>query len=249
MEPIFFDVECDAEYQVFLIAIRDYESTQQFVCDPKLAAIAAEHGLEVSDTVAVCRKLLALSDEKRRPIACYSSHDATVLATLCSESVTYSDMHKLAKKWIKQYHYDKYKAHPNFNRGMRRCGRAIARWKFISIAGFLDIQPPRGYAPERTLSRIRDVLSGLTRTDGRYVDLTPVQKNKCHGLIKHNRFDVEGLQRLFHRICSDLPNAEFQKLLRQSERMVKPAIMTSSTSQLSDGNRPIQLSVTSGATA
>jgi len=106
----------------------------------------------------------------------------------------------LAKRWINKAHYQAYQTPPAFNRGIRSRGRAVDRWAFVSLASWIEITPPFGYAPRKILKRLRDVISGLNRTHGRYNDLTPVQKRKFKYVVRHNQFDVEGLQSLYRHI-------------------------------------------------
>src|SRR5690349_16191856 len=106
-EPIFFDFETDTGGRVYLLAVRIDDRTIQYACDPELVSIGKQHALKITDPETACEKLLSLKDKKGRWLACYSSHDGTVLrAVIPTLSDTYLDMHKLAKSWINQYHYD-----------------------------------------------------------------------------------------------------------------------------------------------
>jgi hypothetical protein len=83
-------------------------------------------------------------------------------------------------------------------------------------------------------TRLRDVISGLRRTGGRYEDLTPVQKRKWRYLVRHNQFDVEGLQSLYRYVQTDL-GLKFEKLFRQSERTLDAAAEAARTQPYEEG--------------
>ena len=230
MEPIFFDFETDTdeERKVYLLAFRVDDKTYQYVCDPKLEAASNKSGLELTGPEAACETLLSLKNGLKRPIACYTHHDATVLRQLFPAlKFEYLDMHKVAKRWINTRHLPEYQANAAYNRGIRVRGGAVDRWAFLSIATWAGIQPPSMYGRGKTLSRLRAVKSGLRRTDGRYEGLTPTQQRKWGWAVQHNQFDVEGLQELYRRIQSELQNSELKALIKQSMRSLPVAAMAS----------------------
>ena len=134
----------------------------------------------------------------------------------------------------RKFHYQAYQATPTFNRGIRTRGRAVERWAFVNVASWVGITPPFGYAPGNTLKRIRDVISGLRRTRGRYSDLTPVQKRKAKYGVRHNQFDVEGLQSLYRYVQTDV-GLKFEKLFRRSERTLDAAAEAARTQPYEEG--------------
>jgi hypothetical protein len=167
MEPIFFDFESDRERKIYFLAFQMDDYTVQYVCEKTLGSIAIKNALKVADAETACAELLALREKNRRPIACYSSHDATVLGgTKPNTNLTYFNMRRLAKSRINKNHYKEYRREPVFNRGIRARGRAVDRWAFVSIATWAGINPPPMYARGETLERIRAVISGLKRTRG-----------------------------------------------------------------------------------
>ena len=64
--------------------------------------------------------------------------------------------------------------------------------------------------------------------------LTPVQKRKWRYLVRHNQFDVEGLQSLYRYVQTDL-GLKFEKLFRQSERTLDAAAEAARTQPYEEG--------------
>ena len=191
--PIFIDFEGNLRNEQFLLGIGIDSQVKQVILDKRLNPLLDKksYKLTYSPLIETCEQLLKTCRERAVPLAGFTTHDLKVLQSTVGGSidVEYINLHQQVKKWINKNYYKSFRKFKN-----------PPVWDLENICSWMGHSPPKGYGKGVTTKRINDVIIGLDKKGNDYSRLTATQKRKATNLLKHNKFDVEGVIYIFNRI-------------------------------------------------
>lgn len=209
---IYIDYESNKAGNIYLLGYQRQDNFQQKIMDTRLQGLASFHKLEMIDPIQGTYDLLNIAVETNSIIVAYSEAERHIFHQIQGHSkadkfkeVPYLNLHKAAKRWIKNHHSAKFKALPPFKITANAYqAKALIR-ALCSVMRLTDFHAPFDYAPGKTTKRFDTVANALVRKEHDYSRLTPVQKQNATKGLKHNKFDVEALPVLFNTIYSENP--------------------------------------------
>ncbi len=197
---LFLDFETLKNGHLFLASTRMGKITQTFALCPLLDPLVRRFDLDISTPDEFVANLLRMHAREDISIAGYSEHEATIIKNISGNYPSrFLNVRTLAKRWVNRWHKEAFKSLPSYSKGIKKFGKPTERWSFKTIAKFAGITIPPLYAAGKTTARYKAIVAGLS-AKGSFRLLTPTQKRKAGHLIKHNIFDVEGLEALVERI-------------------------------------------------
>ena len=185
-----------------------------WVVDNKLAGITqnenykTNYGLKFLTLHDVMNHIFDEIDKKNGLIVAYSTAEKEIIKKMELDrdlkKVNYLNLLKAAKVWKNKYHRNEFENLKPLRQNVNPFIGRTMRHSLASLMRLVDteFQAPIDYAPGKTTSRINSVIRGLhnNRNNGSYYDLTAVNKAKATKLLKHNEFDVKGMEILMDEI-------------------------------------------------
>ena len=190
---IYIDFEGFMKDSPSLIGIAcEYEFTQFVLSEPLYPAGEAK-GLKGASLERVAQGLVARSNDEDRLIVGYSQLERNLLQEYGQVDVQqrYRDARMIGRRWI--------------NRVRRG---EVVEWGLMDLLQFMGYEVPTHLAKGLVTKRLRGVLQGLEVNDGRYEELTPVQKAKWTKLLRYNRVDCLATRDLMLRAASEISVSE-----------------------------------------
>ncbi len=185
------------------------DGVKQVILTERLRGLAEFHGVEVQTPEKFVRDLLELARNTCSSIAAYSTAEKEILRQVIPlqnsvyEGVSYLNIRAAASKWINRFRKQEFDNLPPLVKGASDCDKRTHRKSLASVCRLIDFESPKDYAIGKTTMRFDTVISALKLRGGEYGRMTRVQKAKATKAVKHNRFDVEAIIRLFEAIRRD----------------------------------------------
>lgn len=194
---VYLDFEADLKGTFFLATYRWAGQSRQFCLDARLTPAAEAHGLSIFTPLAFAEHIRSLCTEHDARVAAWSMAEQNTLEGLLGKTAPPTlNLLRQAKSWLWMSGRSAEFLPTDAFRRRRSFRQKQETWRLTRFSAWaLNEAPPHGYAVGKVTSRIRDVLKGLERAGG-WAGLTPVQKRKWSGVLGHNRWDTEVLERV-----------------------------------------------------
>ncbi|MFP6769473.1 MAG: hypothetical protein VB859_14960 [Planctomycetaceae bacterium] len=209
---IFLDFESFKNGDPLLAGVRIDGHFKQVVLDQRLALAAFDKNLEVVEPTEWALSLVERAIEDDRLVVGFSKTELEGLAELGAElpAHRYVNARKIAKPWRRKFRPVEHKQVARNRRKFAKSKSSRQQSRLHSKEGnrlidytvLVGIVPPHMYAHRRVTKRLRSVLQQLDR-HGDYSRLTRTAKANWTNVLEHNRFDVEGLAGMLHRMIGD----------------------------------------------
>ena len=207
--PIFADFESNEKDELFLLSLRYDGLTTTHILDERLAPLAdsklsEDFNLVVSTPKQAVYQLVELCRNRDCPLAAYSQTELDIFKNSFGiEISSYLDIRKLAKKWVNKYHKREFEQLDTYKPKSKDRQVKSATWSLMAYGKWLNLGLPSKYGRGKVTQRIKDIIGGFNARGPNYSALTPVQKRKAGDLLRHNTFDVEGLEKLLKIINAE----------------------------------------------
>ena len=205
---MYLDFETDTKGEFFLVGSKFEGVFEQTVLNSNLLGLANHHQLSLKSPSEFFEHFCSWINDDT-VIVGYSVAEREILNRLCDPKRSYDLMNlkylnllRLAKVWIKKYRQEDFSALTPFRRDPNRWGAKSLPNSLASIMRLTDFHAPSDYAPGKTSSKFKAVISALEKREQKYELLTSKQKKKATECLKHNRFDVEAMPILMNNILS-----------------------------------------------
>ncbi len=209
---IFLDFESFKNGDPLLAGVQIDGHFKQVVFDQRLALAALHKNLELVEPTAWALSLVERAIGDDRPIVGFTETEFEGLAELGAElpDRRYVNARKIAKPWRRKFRPSE---HKQVARNLRQFAKSKSSRqrsrshskegnRLIDYTVLVGVVPPHMYAHRRVTKRLRSVLQQLDRR-GAYSRLTRTAKANWTNVLDHNRFDVEGLAEMLHRMIGD----------------------------------------------
>lgn len=117
----------------------------------------------------------------------------------------YCNLAKASRSWVSKYQSEKFDNLPPLVIGANSYYQKRHRRSLASISRLIDFPAPADYTIGKTTSRFNSVINALKVREQDFKKLTAVQKAKATKALKHNRYDVEAIVRLYEVIIREDP--------------------------------------------
>ena len=220
---LFIDFETNRAGEIFLVGLHWNAKFEQIILHEGLTGAGQAKGLEYLTTKEFVDRLVSLANDRPLILCAYTRAEANVLAAYFESiqtslpDLSYCDLHKAAKKWVKKRKLKEFNSLPPLRIGASTYEQNRQKWSLASVMRLTNCTAPTDYAPGQTTQRINSVINALTRNGGNFDQITRVNKAKFTKLLKHNEFDVMALAHLFDEIQSSDPHLIENATCRISE--------------------------------
>ena len=209
---ILLDFESFKNGDPLLAGVRIDGLFKQVVLNQRLALAALHKHLEIAEPTAWALSLVKRAIRDDRLVVGFAETELEDLAGLGAElpAHRYVNAIQIAKPWRRKFRPVEHKQVVQDRRkfakskSSRQQSRLYSREgnRLIDYTALVGIDPPHMYAHRRVTKRLRSVLQQLDR-HGAYSRLTRTAKGNWTNVLEHNRFDVEGLAGMLHRMIGD----------------------------------------------
>lgn len=177
---IYIDFEGFEDKPPTLLGLQIDGDFKQVIFDERLQPAANEKGLSIEKPRAFLANLVRQAKQESRRLFAYSQYENNIFRDFYSLDLDpfYCDVRFIAKKL-------KSKKYPNYELKSRELK------KYLEMIGF---ERPKNLGIQKSTKRIRDVLTGLEKKNNDFSQLTSTQKSKWTNLLKHNKYDVKGIE-------------------------------------------------------
>jgi hypothetical protein len=199
----FLDFETNKKCEFYLVGLSSDGSFRQIILTARLEGLAEELECELVEPEIFVRSFLSEVRARSGTVIAYSTAERSILHSILSvddpilDGITYCNLAKAAKAWIRKYKQKEFKALPPLVKSADDFSKKRHPRSLASVCRLIDFKAPTDYAIGKTTSRFNAVISALEKRNQQYRNLTAVQKAKATKAIKHNRYDVESMIALF----------------------------------------------------
>jgi len=205
---IYVDYEASTGRAPTLLGLLDEKGLRQAVVEPLFRDCAGRYRVRstvAGDHAEVVKELLVTADREERRIVAWSEFDAQHMAAAVGDDV---QMRRCLSRWY-------YNAIPLAKR-WRRTRRPRLKLDHNGLAHYLravGYHVPRRFGTGVAGEALRTVRRQLSQ--GRiYTDLSRGAKEKWRAVVRHNRYDCEGMREAIIRFSSETPTHRGQTRVR-----------------------------------
>tara|TARA_R110002153_G_scaffold157491_3_gene309501 strand:- start:2948 stop:3577 length:630 start_codon:yes stop_codon:yes gene_type:complete len=197
---LYIDFEGNTSGHLYLVGYSFDGNFHQVVLDKDLKGLADHHGFKAMSLEEFADDISKIiKSESITAIAGYTSHDIEILRKHkpfkdCMKhlAVAELDVHKVARSFIRKNHLKKFrdmvKSLPtNYHR---------KRYSLINVMLLIEGKVPQDYGIGKTTSRLNAARDSLILREQDYSRLTTTQKGKATKALKHNKYDVNSLEKI-----------------------------------------------------
>ena len=197
---LYIDFEGNTSGHLYLVGYSFDGNFHQVVLDKDLKGLADHHGFKTMILENFADEISKIiKSESITAIAGYTTHDLEILSKHkpFKDCVKYLDLaqldvHKVAKSFIRKNHLENFRdmvesLPTNYHR---------KRYSLINVMLFVEGNVPQDYGIGKTTSRLNAARAALILREQDYSRLTTTQKGKATKALKHNKYDVNSLEKI-----------------------------------------------------
>ena len=199
-KTLYIDFEGNTSGHLYLVGYAFNGSFHQVVLDEDLKGLAHHRGFKLMTFREFAKEISTIiKSESITSIACYTTHDIDILSEYkpfvdCMKNLPVSviNVHKEAKSFIRKNHQTQFRNMVNSlpNNYHRK------RYSLINVMLFIEGETPQDYGIGITTSRFNAACNALILKQQNYSKLTTTQKGKATRALKHNKYDVQSLEKI-----------------------------------------------------